>query len=369
MTGRMGTRRSYLAGAGTTAFAALAGCSTPKSSQSSTSTPPSTSVTRGGSQTLRVGARNAYVNAVSTSAGDWVKKEFEKRYDGVTLEWVIKNQNVNNFIQRRQKNAPLGADAFVGVTPTDLVRAERVLGDTALFTPISGVDTSHVVNAYWFDEKKRITPTGASYVCIVYDGTKVTAPKTFNDLQASTYMSDLLLANPQTTVTGLDFLLWTVHTRGSNNYLDYWKQLMPNVHILKSWNAEYSAFQNGEAPMVVSYSTDQIYAVNAGKSVKRYQIRFLNDQGYAYIGGVGKFATTSKDRLVRKFVEFLLQPDVQRKTSVLNVGIPATDNASLPEKYQPYAKRPGTTIQYNVKTLKKHAEKWRSSWARQVASR
>lgn len=348
------SRRAYLAATGATALSAVAGCS---------------SLT-GGPDTLRVGTTQAYVNAVSTSAGDWVKREFEKRHDGVTLEWVVRDQEINDFIQRREQGAALGADAYVGVTPTDLVRAERVLDDdTALFTPVENVDTTTVVDSYWFDAQKRIVPTGASHVCIVYDGTKIEEPQTFDDLLREQYRGGLLLANPQTTVTGLDFLLWTVHTKGRDTYLDYWEQLMNNdAHILKSWNASYSAYSSGEAPMVVSYSTDQIFAANSNANLEKHQIAFPNDQGYGYVDGVGKFTTTERDGLVEDFVRFLLQPDVQQKTAVLNVGIPTVENASLPEEYQQYAKRPKETVQYDVETLRKHADDWRSEWARQVAS-
>ncbi|GGL51114.1 thiamine ABC transporter substrate-binding protein [Halocalculus aciditolerans] len=369
------TRRAYLAGTGAAAVAALAGCSggggdTTTATDTTGTTTGGTTSTAQGSRTLRVGAGESYVNAVSTSAGDWVKQEFEKRHDDVTLEWVVRDGEINDFIQRRDQGAPLGADAYVGVTPTDLVRAERVLGDdTALFTPLDSIDTSTVVDDYWFDAQKRVVPTGASHVCIVYDATQIEEPKTFDDLLADQYEGGLLLANPQTTVTGLDFLLWTVHTKGEDHYLDYWKQLMDNgAHVLKSWNASYSAYGSGEAPMVVSYSTDQIYAANSDSDLDKHRIAFPNDQGYAYIGGVGKFATTEQGGLVDEFASFLLQPDVQQRTAVLNVGVPSVENASLPEEYQQYAKRPAETVQYDVATLREHADDWRSAWARQVAS-
>jgi len=352
------TRRGYLAVAGAGGFGVLAGCISSVGSSSSND------------DTLRIGAADSYVNAVSTSAGDWIKKEFEKQYDGVTLKWVVKENEVNEFIQRRKGDAPLKADGYVGVTPTDLVRAERVLGDdTDLFEKYGNVDTSNVVDDYWFDPKKRVVPTGSSYVCIVYDGTKIEEPESFDALLRDEYENGLLLANPQTTVTGLDFLLWTISAKGQKNYLDYWKQLLANgVRVVKSWNTAYSAFESGEAPMVVSYSTDQIYAVDEGKSIEKHRIAFPNDEGYAYVSGLGKFATTDRDDLFAKFARFLLTPRVQRRTAVLNVGIPAVKNASLPKKYRSYAKEPDSIVQYSTDELRKHASEWRSTWARQVAS-
>ncbi|GAA0455224.1 thiamine ABC transporter substrate-binding protein [Halococcus dombrowskii] len=349
------TRRGYLAGASAGTLGVLAGC------VSSAGSSP---------DTLRVGAREAYVNAVSTSAGEWVKKQFEKRH-GTTIEWVIKEQGMNDFIQRRKEDAPLDADAYVGVTPSDLVRADRVLtNDIDLFSPLDTIDTGSVVDEYWFDPQRRIVPTGASHVCIVYNDRKVSEPASFDALLDPEYSDGLLMANPQTTVTGLDFLLWTIHAKGRDDYLDYWEKLMKNnVRALKSWNSAYSAYESGEAPMVVSYSTDQIYATNEGKPLAKHRIGFPNDTGYAYISGVGKFADTDRGDLVDTFAQFLIESKVQRRTAVLNVGFPAVEDASLPKKYQPHVKKPETVIQYSVDELRKHADRWRSKWARQVASK
>jgi len=69
-----------------------------------------------------------FVDAPSTSAGAWVKDEFERRHDA-TLEWVVRDNEFTSFVQRRRQDVDLGADAYVGVTPENLVRANDALGD------------------------------------------------------------------------------------------------------------------------------------------------------------------------------------------------------------------------------------------------
>ncbi|MFC4450733.1 thiamine ABC transporter substrate-binding protein [Halorussus aquaticus] len=326
---------------------------------------------RSSPDTLRVGTYKSFVDAPSTSAGAWVKKEFERRHDA-TLEWVVNENEFTSFVQRRKEGVDLGADAYVGVTPEDLVRANGALDD-----PLFGsFDTGSVRNAeniaeeYHFDPERRVLPTGASYVCLVYDERKVSAPPTLDALTGESYRDSLLLANPRNTTTGLLFLLWTVKQKGRDSYLDYWKKLMDNdVRVLGSWSDAYAAYSNGEAPMVVSYSTDQVYAANNDADMRRHQIGFPNDQGYAYVDGVGKFATTDRDGLVRTFAEFLLDPEVQRKTAVKNVGIPTVENASLPEEFRQYAHVPDEPVQFSYDVLAEHVDEWRDAWARQVASR
>ncbi|MFB6082498.1 MAG: thiamine ABC transporter substrate binding subunit [Halanaeroarchaeum sp.] len=354
---RRPSRRRFLLGAGSAASLALAGClGSPGGSTA---------------DTVRVGTYQAFVDAPSTSAGDYVKSEFEQRTD-YSLEWVVRSNEVTDFIQRRKQGAPLEADAYLGVTPQQLIKADTEL-EKPLFT---GFDTGAIDNAsniedvYHFDPQRRVLPTGASYVAIVYDERKVDAPTTLDALKEPQYRGELLLANPQSTTTGLLFLLWTIHTKGRDGYLEYWADVMANgVHVLGSWSSAYNAYSQEEGAMVVSYSTDQVYAANADKNMARHQVAFPNDQGYAYVDGLGKFATTERDELVRAFANFVLEPDVQRTMAVKNVGIPTVSNATLPEKFQQYVHVPDDPIQMTYDELKGNVADWREAWAKQVAAK
>lgn len=376
---RWTTRRRFLAGAGSAATVGLAGCTSGTDSGSDGSSTSGSTTTAGGttsgseSDTLRVGTYSAFVDAPSTSAGPWIKEEFEARHD-VTLEWVVRENELNDFIQRRQRGVDLEADMYVGLTPQDLVRADQALDDgSPLFT---GFDTSrlaqasNIVDAYRFDPQDRVLPTGASYVCIVYDERKVDPPATFEELTTDEYADSLLLANPDSTATGLLFLLWSINTVGAENYLDYWQRLMDNgVRVLGSWSDAYAAYSNEEAPMVVSYSTDQVYAASADENMARHQIAFPNDQGYAYVDGTAPFATTEKTDLVHTFMDFMLDPEVQQQVAVKNVGLPTVTNASLPEDMQQYAHEPANPVQFGYDTLAANMDTWRDEWARQTASK
>ena len=320
--------------------------------------------------TVRIGTYQAYVDAPSTSAGEWVKDEFENRHD-LTLEWVVRENELTDFIQRRKEGAPLEADAFLGVTPQDLVRADAQLEDPLFGSFETGAieNAANVEDVYHFDPQRRVLPTGASYVSLVYDQTAVDAPLTFESLTDPEYEDSLLLANPQSTTTGLLFLLWSVDAMGRDSYLEYWQRLMDNgVHVLGSWSSAYNAYMQEEASMVVSYSTDQVYAANEGQDMDRHQIAFPNDQGYAYVDGLGQFATTDREPLVQTFADFLLEPDVQRKTAVDNVGIPTVADASLPDEFQQYAHVPDDPVQLQYDVLAEHMGDWRDAWAKQVVT-
>ena len=326
---------------------------------------------RSSPDTLRVGTYKSFVDAPSTSAGAWVKDEFERRHDA-TLEWVVRDNEFTSFVQRRREDVDLGADAYAGDTPENLVRANDALDDPLCASLDTGAteNAANIADAYHFDPERRVLPTGASYVCLVYDEREVSEPTTLDALTTDAYRDSLLLANPRSTTTGLLFLLWTVSQNGPDSYLDYWTRLLDNgVRVLGSWSDAYAAYSNGEAPMVVSYSTDQVYAANQDADMRRHQIGFPNDRGYAYVDGVAKFATTDRDELVRSFAEFLLDPEVQRRTAVKNVGLPTVENSSLPEEFRQYAHVPDEPVQFGYDALADHVDEWRDAWSRRAASR
>ena len=382
----MRSRRDFVAGVGSAAALGLAGCiqttSTGDDATTATSTTESgdgTTTTTGGTTAsesgdppkLRMGTTESYVGAVSTSAGGWVEEAFESEQK-VDFEWVVRDNELNDFVRRKQQGVDLGADGYVGVTATGLVRADREL-DESLFAGFDtgGVEnTDDVVDAYWFDPERRVLPTGASYVCIVYDENVVSEPETLEALTTEAYSDGLLLPNPQDTVTGLSFLLWTVHEFGEEDYLDYWDRLVDNgLRTTGSWNAAYSAYSGEEAPMVMSYSTDQVYASQAEDTdMARHQIAFPNDQGYAYVSGTAKFAGTENGGLVDDFASFMLDADTQRNVAEKNVGIPTVSDASLPEELQQYVHTPENPIQYGYETLRESADDWREEVSRRIAS-
>jgi thiamine transport system substrate-binding protein len=346
-------RRAFLAAAGT-ATAALAGCTGGQSTPSGT---------------LRVATYRPFVDAPSVSPGSWIKEEFETEYDDVTLEWLTPESELNHFIQRRNAGVTIDADVYVGMNADDLVRIDQQLGDQALFEPIDDLQNDdHVLDELRFDPEGRAVPFDTGYISLVYDENEVENPGTFDALTQPEYQGKLIAQNAQNSDTGQAFLLWTIAAKGEDSYLDYWQQLVDNdVRILGTWSAAYNAYSEGEAPMVVSYSTDQVYANRYDQDMSRHQVGFLNDQGYANPEGMAKFATTDKPDLARQFIDWMLSKKVQSKIPVLNVVFPATDHVEPPEDFAQYAHRPPETVTHTYDQLTGNLDGWVEQWAQQIA--
>lgn len=363
---RVMNRRQFLrtAGAGVLTTTALGGC------LGTVDTPGGSG---GGdlSGTLTVATYGAFVDSPSTSPGAWVKERFEEEYPDATLEWRTPDNEVNHYIERKLRGVDLDADVYVGLNVDHLIRIDEKLGDRQLFAPADDDalgNLGHVKEDLRFDPKRRAIPYDTGYVSLVYDGGEISPPETFDDLLQSKYRGDLIVQNAQTSVTGRAFLLWTVKQFGPDGYLDYWSKLADNdVRILGSWEDSYAAYSNGEAPMVVSYSTDQVYASRAGEDMSRHQVGFLNGQGYANPEGMATFAGTDEGALATAFLDFMLSKEAQREIAVRNVQFPATDWADLPEDFAQYAHEPDEPVTFTYEELSGNLDTWVGDWAERIA--
>ncbi|NLV14804.1 thiamine ABC transporter substrate-binding protein [Haloarcula argentinensis] len=371
-------RRSFLTAAGATVSVSFAGCAGlggndeantgASSTDESTASGTSTGDAGGAGETLVVGTYSAFVDSPSTSPGAWVKQRFEEEFDA-RLIWQTPSNEVNHYIERRNAGVDIEADMYLGLNTDHLVRVDENLDD-GLFADVGDVaGQDDIKPGLQFDPDGRAIPYDTGYISLVFDGTSTTAPETFDGLLAEEHAGDLITQNPASSATGRAFLLHTVKQFGPDGYLDYWSDLQDNdVRVLGSWSDAYSAWSGGEAPMVVSYSTDQVFADQNDANMEKHQIRFLNDQGYANPEGMAVFDGADTPDLAREFMSFLLRPEIQGEIAVRNVQFPATESADLPEDYAKLAQEPPEPVTFGYDELKGSVSGWISDWERQFAS-
>jgi len=366
-------RRDFLRAGGGASLVALAGCTGGEGDGETTTTTSTTvgTTTNPMSGTLYVATYEPFIDAPSVSPGAWIKEQFEAQYPDATLRWLTPDAELNYFIQRKLAEVTIDADVYVGLNPDDLVRIDRKLGDTPLFDTIPEDKIPHAADVQSdlrFDPEGRAIPFDTGFISLVYNAHEVENPGTFEALAQPAYEDTLLVQNAQASDPGQAFLLWTIATMGDDGYLDYWRDLVDNgVKILGDWNASYTAYTNGERPIVVSYSTDQVYANRYDQDMQQHQVGFLNDQGYASIEGMARFADSDQPELAAAFVDFMLTKPVQSKIPVLNVTFPATTTADPPEDFEQYAHRPPEVVSHTYDELAGSLDTWVEQWAQQIA--
>jgi thiamine transport system substrate-binding protein len=376
-------RREFIRTAGAGGAAALvAGCLGGGTDASGGSTAESTGTAADGTTTgtavgsttpseLVVATYSAFVDAPSSSPGPWLKEQYESEFDA-TLTWETPENELNYFIERQLGGAGIDADVYVGLDTNMLIRIDERLSEP-LFAPVADGALSRrddVKSSLEFDPQGRAVPYDTGYISLVWNENETTAPETFDGLLEPEHAGELLVQNPTSSATGKAFLLHTIAAKGEDGYLDYWQRLRENdVRVLGSWEDSYNAYSNGEAPMVVSYSTDQVFANQSGEPMSEHQIRFLNDQGYANPEGMARFAASEKEGLVDEFMDFVLTPEVQAEIAVRNVQFPATTTAELPEEFAQYAHEPPEAVTFTYDELKGSLSEWTDAWARAFASK
>jgi len=370
-------RRTFLTSAGV-GVAALAGCSATPTDDESTETggdggtEPTTTGTRTTSGpptgTLTVATYDSFTG--EGAAGNYLKAAFESERDGVTVEFTTPENGVTQYVQRKQEGVPVDADLFVGLNTGELVRVDSELDDDLFAQSRDALDRADAVKAdLEIDPEGRAVPYDTGYICLVYDEEEVDQPETFDALLEPEYEGDLITQNAQQSDPGRAFLLWTIDAKGEEQYLEYWADLLDNgVRILDDWQPAYNAYTNEEAPMVVSYSTDQVYYHGEGVDMSRHQVGFIEDQGYANPEAMARFADSDQLELGREFMDFVLQPEHQAEIATRNVQFPAVSDADPGEEFSQYAYEPPEAVTFTYDELQGKVDAWIEDWARQVAS-
>ena len=380
------SRRRFLRAVGAGGVAALAGCSAEQTDDTATTgadegtTEPAGTTTgeptESMADTLVVATYPPFVDAPSTSPGAWLKEEFESEFDA-TLVYQTPDSELNYYIERAVQGVEFEADVYVGLDTGQLIDVDGKQGDGQFTDPMFAEageleGLSAVRDGLRFDPQGRAIPFDTGYVSLVWNATtddgEFVAPETFEDLASDEFAGDLIAQNPTTSTTGEAFMLHTIDRFGADGYLDYWQRLQDNgVTVLGSWSDSYSAYLNEEAPMIVSYSTDQVFASAEGQDLQKHQIRFLNDQGYANPEGMARFADSDAPRLAEAFMEFMLRPETQAGIAQRNVAFPVIDDAPLPEDYGQYAKEPPESVTFTYDELEADLATWTDEWARRFA--
>ena len=108
--------------------------------------------------------------------------------------------------------------------------------------------------------------------CFIYNSEKLKSPPTsFEELSDDKNSLSLIIQDPRTSTPGLGLLLW-VKSIFKENSDKIWERLSPKiVTVTKGWSEAYGLFLEGEADLVLSYTTSPAYHIMAEeeKNIKR----------------------------------------------------------------------------------------------------
>ncbi|MEO0634603.1 MAG: thiamine ABC transporter substrate-binding protein, partial [Pseudomonadota bacterium] len=181
----------------------------------------------------------------------------------------------------------------------------------------------------WDDEV--FLPFNYGHTAFIYDETRIdTPPASFEDLLAMDDDIKIVIQDPRTSISGLALVLWVQAVYG-DKAADAWAQLAPNIlTVTKDWSASYGLFTDGEADMVLSYTTSPAYHMFAEEDFTKKAAIF--PEGHYFMAEtVGKIAATDQPELADAFMAYVMSTDFQTLIPTANWSLPS----ALPEDQWP----------------------------------
>ncbi|MEP2892012.1 thiamine ABC transporter substrate binding subunit [Tateyamaria sp.] len=267
------------------------------------------------------------VYAYDSFVADWgpgpvVEAAFEETC-ACDLQFVAAGDGAALLARIKLEGARSDADIVLGMD-TNLVAAAK---ETGLFAPHSA-SADYALPIAWADD--TFVPFDFGYFAFVHNA-DVTPPANFRELADS----DLKIAiqDPRSSTPGLGLLMWVKEAYGDEAPA-IWADLSDNVlTVTKGWSESYGLFLEGEADMVLSYTTSPAYHLIAEEDATKAAAAF--DEGhYMQVEVAGKLASSDQPELADAFLAFMVGEGFQSVIPTTNWMYPAvTPAAGLPDGF------------------------------------
>ncbi len=236
------------------------------------------------------------------------------------LKFVGMGDGAALLARLKLEGARSDADLVLGLD-TSLIAAAK---ETGLFATTS-VSAEYNLPIVWNDDS--FVPYDWGYFAFVHN-TDMLPPNNFRELGDSDIK--IVIQDPRSSTPGLGLLMWVKQAYGDEAPA-IWEGLADNVvTVTKGWSEAYGLFLEGEADMVLSYTTSPAYHLIAEDDATKAAAPF--DEGhYMQIEVVGKLAGSDQSELADKFMAFMVSDAAQTVLPTTNWMYPAVlPDAGLP---------------------------------------
>ena len=261
--------------------------------------------------------------AAEWGPGPAIEKGFEATC-GCDVQWVTAGDGAALLSRLRLEGEGTKADVVVGLD-TNLTAAAR---NTGLFGP-SGVTAKYDMPVAWTDD--TFVPYDWGYFAFI--GNKgEPAPTDFRALAESDRR--VVIEDPRSSTPGLGLLLWVKAAYGEEAPA-IWKGLKDNiVTVTPGWSEAYGMFLDGEADLVLSYTTSPAYHIVAEEDASKVALPFTEGH-YMQIEVAGMVKASARPELAQQFLAYLVSDDAQSVIPTTNWMYPAvTPSAGLHEGFK-----------------------------------
>ena len=281
---------------------------------------------------------------------------FEEK-TGIKVNVISTGDAVQMLNQAIMEGESCPADLILGISDDSASKAYK----SGLFESYESPMLKDIPQELQFDSEHRLLPFDYGAFAFVYDTeSNVTPPTSLEDLTKSEYKDKIILIDPRTSSVGLGLLLWTIEVYGEDGYLEWWEKAGANaLTIADGWSSAYGLFTEGEAPIVLSYTTSPVYHV-MWEDTTRYQALVFPEGHATTIEAVGILKHSKHKENAKAFVDFILS-EGQKETAIANSMYPANSTTELPEAYE-YAPMPETLLHLDPDYIAENLDRWTTEW-------
>ena len=259
--------------------------------------------------------------------GPAIEKAFEAEC-GCDLRFTAAGDGAALLARLQLEGAKTAADVVLGLD-TNLTAAARKTGLFAAHGQTPAVDLPVPF------EDAEFLPYDWGWFAFVHNK-DLAAPKDFKELAASDLK--IVIQDPRSSTPGLGLLMWVKAAYGAEAPA-IWEGLADNiVTVTPGWSEAYGMFLEGEADMVLSYTTSPAYHLIAEEDDSKAAAVFT-EGNYLQVEVMGKLASSDQPELADRFLAFMLSDAAQEVLPTTNWMYPAKVPASgLPKGFETLAK-------------------------------
>jgi len=294
----------------------------------------------------------------SSFASDWgpgpkIEAAFETSCQ-CDLEFIALDDGVSVLNRLRLEGESSQADIILGLDDSLIATAKK----TGLLSE-HNIDLSPVSESMsWSD--KTFVPFDYGYFAFVYNSEKLkNPPKSLKELVEQRDDIKIIYQDPRTSTPGLGLMLWMKSVYG-DEVNDAWAKLAKKtVTITKGWSEAYNMFLEGEADMVLSYTTSPAYHIIAeGKT--QYVAADFTEGHYIQTEVAAIVKSSQHKKLATQFMNFMLSEGFQSEIATGNWMYPVIDT-TLPAQFSQLT-LPMKSLSFASEKVANERKAWTREW-------
>ncbi|WP_430465916.1 thiamine ABC transporter substrate binding subunit [Tabrizicola sp.] len=256
--------------------------------------------------------------------GPAIEKGFEESC-GCDLRFVTAGDGAALLARLQLEGAASTADVILGLDTNLTAQAAA----TGLFAPHGQPAVSGLPVPY---DDANFLPFDWGWFAFVHQTSLANPPKSFEELAASDLK--IVIQDPRSSTPGLGLVMWVKSAYG-DRAAEIWGGLKDNiVTVTPGWSEAYGLFLEGEADMVLSYTTSPAYHLIAEGDATKTAAAF-EEGHYLQIEVAGKLAASDQPALADAFLAYLAGNAAQAVIPTTNWMYPANPLAEgLPQGFE-----------------------------------